>query len=272
MARHLFRRVDRRTDEPAKAPVAPSLTSQAVARIRAELDRPHSPRGDDTAQRRLTEGMRTGGGASMRAHMAARTAFVDDAVLAAIARGTGQVVTLGAGYDDRALRFRTSGVRFFEVDQPSTQADKRRRVRELDADADITFVPVDLRADDLDEALARAGQDPSAATLFVCEGLLVYLAEGVIRSLLGTLRDRAALGSHLVASLAIHADGIDSQGAVAVANARRRDSSTEPWRTILPRAEHLALLVECGWLSRQVVEVPSASGSGGTLLVDAVTG
>jgi len=34
-------------------------------------------------------------------------------------------VILGAGYDDRALRFRSPGVRFFELDHPDTQADKR---------------------------------------------------------------------------------------------------------------------------------------------------
>jgi len=252
--------------------VKPSLTSQAVARVRASLDRPHSPDGDDRAQQRLTAGFRTGGGPHLVAHMTARTAFFDDAVLAAIARGTTQVVTVGAGYDDRALRFRTPGVRYFEVDQPSTQADKRGRVRDMGAESDIAFVAVDLRDDDLGDALAGAGQNRTAATLFVCEGLLVYLDEAIIRSVLGTLHDRSGRGSHLVASLATHPDGIDSRRAVEIANARRKASRTEPWRTILPRAGQLALLADCGWLSRTVESVPSATGAGGTLLVDAVLG
>jgi O-methyltransferase involved in polyketide biosynthesis len=51
--------------------------------------------------------------ASLRPNIAARTVFVDEQVMAAIAAGLRQIVICGAGYDDRALRFRTSGVRFF---------------------------------------------------------------------------------------------------------------------------------------------------------------
>ena len=62
----------------------------------------------------------------MQARLAARTRFFDEQVLAALDRGIRQVVIAGAGYDDRALRFRSPGVRYFELDHPATQADKRR--------------------------------------------------------------------------------------------------------------------------------------------------
>ncbi len=204
--------------------------------------------------------------------MQARTAFVDDAVLSAIAAGVTQVVVVGAGYDDRALRFRTPGVRFFEVDHPLTQADKRGRVEQLGAAGDVSFVPVDLARDDLGSALDQAGHDATAATLFIAEGLLVYLDVEVIRHLLVVLRQRAAMGSRLVASLAIHADGIDSARAVQVANSRREDSATEPWRTILSRSAHLQLLAASGWLTIQETDIPSAGGRGVTLLVAAEPG
>lgn len=58
-----------------------------------------------------------------------RTRFIDDAIRAEIARGTRQVVILGAGYDTRAHRMpelATSTV--FEVDRPETQAAKRDRI------------------------------------------------------------------------------------------------------------------------------------------------
>lgn len=42
-----------------------------------------------------------------------------------------QIVIVGTGYDGRALRFSQPGVRFFEVDQPVTQQDKRRRIEAL---------------------------------------------------------------------------------------------------------------------------------------------
>ena len=56
---------------------------------------------------------------------------MDDHVVAAIAAGVRQIVVCGAGLDDRALRFRTPGVRFFEVDHPVTQADKAARLRAI---------------------------------------------------------------------------------------------------------------------------------------------
>jgi methyltransferase (TIGR00027 family) len=247
----------------------PSLTSQAVAVVRAGLDRPHTPDGDPTAQRRLVADFRAGGGPALRAHLAARTAFVDGAVLDALAAGVRQVAVIGAGYDDRALRFRTPGVRFFELDHPDTQADKRGRVERLGAAADVRFVPVDLRTDDFGSALQEAGQDLALATLFICEGLLVYLDQQVIGRLLDSLRARAAPGSRLIASLAIHADGVDSARAVAVANGRRQDAETEPWRTILTRRAHLDLLAQSGWLTTREADLPSATGGGVTLLVQA---
>src|SRR5450432_2277463 len=88
-----------------------SRTSQAVALTRAALERPHSPAGDPRAQARLCEGMRPAPIERLRPMLAARTGFFDQAVLTALAAGVGQVVICGAGYDDRALRFRTPGVR-----------------------------------------------------------------------------------------------------------------------------------------------------------------
>ena len=70
----------------------------------------------------------------------ARTVFFDDAVLDAIDRGVKQVVILGAGYDGRALRFRTPGVQFFEVDHPATQVDKLRRLAYLGVASDGNLV------------------------------------------------------------------------------------------------------------------------------------
>ncbi len=66
-----------------------------------------------------------------RRRIAARTPFFDDVTLAAIDAGVTQVVILGAGYDGRALRFAHPNVRFFEVDHPATQEDKRRRLAAL---------------------------------------------------------------------------------------------------------------------------------------------
>src|ERR1700678_2095156 len=97
-----------------KRPPAPSRTSQAVALVRSELVRPATPDGDPEAQRRLCAGMAPVGPFRLRAHLTARTRFIDGQVLSALGRDVDQIVLLGAGYDDRPLRFRAPGVRFFE--------------------------------------------------------------------------------------------------------------------------------------------------------------
>src|SRR4029077_10258151 len=143
----------------------PSLTARGVALARARLERSASPTGDPESDvalaTSLAEGVERPVDLAERerralrrflSFMEARTLFFDDAVVGAIDRGVNQVVILGAGYDGRALRFRTPAVRFFEVDHPATQADKRRRLDALDiATTGITFVDGDFTEPRLDQ-------------------------------------------------------------------------------------------------------------------------
>ena len=259
-----------RGPEPARGQI--SRTSQAVALTRAQLDRPHSREGDPLAQTRLCQGMRPAPIERLRPMLAARTRFFDGAVTTALADGTGQVVICGAGYDDRALRFRTTGVRFFELDQGPTQADKARRLHALDgADLNgLTLATADFRADDVASVLAAHGHDRTRPSLFVCEGLLIYLDEPALVRLMSGLASCAAPGSTLAASLAVHAEGLATADVLAAANARRRAGQTEPWRTILPRDEQLALLARAGWRTDQAVDaadLEATAPAGRTLLV-----
>ncbi len=255
-----------------------SRTSQAVALTRAGLDRPHSPEGDPDAQGVLCAGMTFSPPSWLRPGIEARTRFVDEQVLAAIAAGVRQIVICGAGYDDRALRFRSDGVRYFELDHPATQADKLRRLQAVagrgptgpgwqddPSRLGVTLAAADFRTDEVGAVLERCGHDRDLPSLFICEGLLVYLDQMTCRQLLGGLATRAMEDSVLVASLATHADGLDSAEVVAAANARRRTGEAEPWRTILPAAEHLMMLEQAGWVVTGITDsaVPSADVSHG---------
>jgi methyltransferase (TIGR00027 family) len=227
-----------------------SLTGQAVALTRLTFPRPSTPEGDGDAQSLLCAGMASAPirSAPMRAHLEARTRFVDAQVLSAIGRGTAQIVALGAGYDDRALRFRSPGVHFFEVDHPVTQSDKRRRLERMGADlSGVTLVPADFRVDQVGAALERSGHRSDRPSLVVAEGLLVYLDQHAVVELLRGIRSRAVAGSVLVASLAVHPEGIDSAWVVERSNAARPAANAEPWRTILPASEHLDLVRRSGW-------------------------
>jgi methyltransferase (TIGR00027 family) len=252
--------------------VQPSRTSQAVALTRAGFERPHSPGGDPEAQQRLCEGMIQADVSRQVASLAARTRFFDDQVLAAVNAGTRQVVILGAGYDDRALRFRTAGVRFFELDHPATQADKAQRLKIMNAAGPPALVAADFGRDDVESVLAAAGHDAGQPSLFTCEGLLVYLDQTTCVRLLSALRARAAVGSTLAASLVIHRDDLDSAWVLEVVNSRRRIAVAEPFLTILPAAAHLDLLTQAGWQAGEptdAAELGTGAEPGRSLLVTA---
>jgi methyltransferase (TIGR00027 family) len=240
----------------------PSRTSQAVALTRAELDRPHSQDGDPDAQRALCAGLDISLPDWLRPGIEARTRFMDEHVAAAIATGVQQIVICGAGLDDRALRFRTRDVVFFEVDHPATQADKAARLHAIGAgQAGPILVSCDFQADAIGPALAAAGHSGSDPTLFLCEGLLVYLDRGACHRLLAGLAGCAAAGSALAATLATYDSDVPPEVVAADANARRRTAATEPWRTILRRAEHLAMLERAGWHVTAVADSPAAGAA-----------
>jgi methyltransferase (TIGR00027 family) len=129
-----------------------------------------------------------------------RTRYIDDSIGRALSRGIRQVVILGAGLDTRAARLRRGGVRFFEVDQPASQADKRERLSRFDAyplDA-AAFVACDFEKDDFVERLESAGLDRSAPACFVWEGVIYYLQEDAARSTLTRIASDFAPASLLV--------------------------------------------------------------------------
>jgi methyltransferase (TIGR00027 family) len=219
------------------------------------MTRPHTPGGDPQAQARLCAGLRTRPLPDMLASLTARTRFFDGQVLDAISAGLPQIVILGAGYDDRALRFRSPGVRFYELDHPATQADKASRLAAMGAGPDgPVLAAADFTRADVAAVLAGCGHAVGQPSLFLCEGLLVYLDTEAITGLLAGLCAAAAAGSTLAASLAVHPDGLDSRQVLAAANSRRRTGQSEPWRTILPAAAHLGLLDRAGWQCTAAVD------------------
>jgi methyltransferase (TIGR00027 family) len=134
-----------------------------------------------------------------------RTHFMDNEVAGAVGAGVEQIVIVGAGYDGRALRFGGGAARWFEVDFPATQADKRKRLQRLGIATDaVAYLGLDLMTDDLGAALAGAAHDDTARSLFVCEGLLPYLPLAAAATLFETLRARAAPGSTLAVNVRVH--------------------------------------------------------------------
>jgi methyltransferase (TIGR00027 family) len=120
--------------------------------------------------------------------MIIRTRFIEERLAHAIREGASQLVILGAGFDTRAYRLTDllRSARVFEVDQPSTQEYKKRRIKEagIKVPPNLTYVPVDFRRDKLGDILKAAGYDPTRKTFFIWEGVTMYLPEAAIEETL----------------------------------------------------------------------------------------
>ncbi|MFL6088701.1 MAG: class I SAM-dependent methyltransferase [Aeromicrobium sp.] len=128
--------------------------------------------------------------------VAARTQAIDDVVRSA---SFDQVVLLGAGLDGRGYRLDTlADAIVYEVDHPDSQARKRERARRLrPVGREIRFVAVDFASDDLNDALTAAGHDPGLSTVWVWEGVVMYLDVPTIEVTLDVIAQRSAPGSRI---------------------------------------------------------------------------
>lgn len=129
-----------------------------------------------------------------------RVAFIDAVIRD---RKPKQVVILGAGLDTRAYRLETlRNVHVIEVDHPDTQFYKRQRVGVLGTPiARLSFAPVDFTGGQgqLGAALTATGFDSQMPTLWLWEGVIMYLRDAALRETLATLRQLSAPGSTLIA-------------------------------------------------------------------------
>jgi methyltransferase (TIGR00027 family) len=124
----------------------------------------------------------------MGGFIVARTRYIDEFLKAKIAEGIKQLVILGAGYDSRAYRFGLSdaGGKVFEVDHPGTQLLKMTKVRAAlgSMPKHVVYVHVDFASEKLDINLPKNGYDSRLKTLFIWEGVTMYLtAQSVDRTL-----------------------------------------------------------------------------------------
>jgi methyltransferase (TIGR00027 family) len=111
-----------------------------------------------------------------------------------------QFVSLGAGYDTRCYGNLKSGrLQFFELDQAATQRLKRASLQKAGIDAShVHFIEVDFSSDNWAEELIKAGYAPSKTSIFLWEGVTMYLSEEAVRKTLRAIKSVAALGSIIV--------------------------------------------------------------------------
>jgi methyltransferase (TIGR00027 family) len=199
-----------------------------------------------------------------------RTRFIDTRLQVAVRVGATQVVILGAGFDSRAYRFPEllKKTQVFEVDQPSTQQIKMRRVRESigEPPRNVSYIGVDFRQDDLGIALALAGYRADLETFFIWEGVTMYLPKEAVVETLRWIATHSSPGSCIVFDYAYEAmirgignidmDKVPEQWKQAVMRFKRLTAG-EPWIFGLPDQGEEEFLGGVGLKLRKVLGMNS---------------
>ena len=135
-------------------------------------------------------------------YVVARTQYIDAVFREALREQFDQILLFGAGFDTRALRFQAEArnTRVFELDASITQQAKLRqyRKRNLTIPPNVVFIAIDFDKESLPLKLDAAGFNRHQRSLFVLEGLVMYLRPESVQETFGTIQDYAGEHSWVV--------------------------------------------------------------------------
>jgi methyltransferase (TIGR00027 family) len=191
----------------------------------------------------------TGG---FRAAIVARARLVEDLVTDRAAEGVAQFVILGAGLDTVAERRPDlcRDVRIFEVDQPGTQAWKRRRLIEtgIGVPECLRMVPIDFESgENWWDGLVTAGFDPARPAVVASTGVTMYLAKTTTAATLRQLAELAP-GSTVAMTFLLPLDLIDPMDRPGMEmSSRGAKASGTPFVSLFTPDEMVAMAREAGF-------------------------
>ena len=140
-------------------------------------------------------------GPGVNGYLVVRDRYIDDVLQNFLNEGMQQLVILGAGYDSRAYRFDLAGqVKTFEVDHPATQSDKLAKLQAIfgRAPEHVIYVPIDFNTQTLGGRLLEHGYTPNLKTLFIWQGVTMYLSGEAVDATLAFVVRRSGAGSAIV--------------------------------------------------------------------------
>ncbi len=163
-------------------------------------------------------------GQGVNGWLIARERYIDDVLLDFLNDGVQQLVILGAGFDSRAYRFDLAGrVKTFEVDHPVTQANKIARLKKIfgSLPGHVRFVPIDFTTQTLADQILSSDYDPGQKTLFIWQGVTMYLTSDAVDATLSFVVNHSASGSSIVFDYLYQAALDGTQKQIEVRNMRR---------------------------------------------------
>jgi methyltransferase (TIGR00027 family) len=175
--------------------------------------------------------------AALRAHptyggVIVRSRHAEEALAAAVGRGARQYVLVGAGFDSFIVRQPpfARAIEIFEIDQPASQAMKRRRLEEcgVEVPANVRFVPADLSRESLSSVLRRCRFARDVPAFFSWLGVTIYLPRDANLAVLRGMATSSAPGSEIVFNY-IDQRALDGRSARLERMRAARAAQGEPW-------------------------------------------
>jgi len=126
-----------------------------------------------------------------------RTKFIDKIIKE---NNFDQIVILGAGFDSRFIRFYNPKTKFFEIDIKETQQNKISLIKKskYKINENIFFIPLNLNHGDIKIKLIKKSFNPTKKTLFILEGLTMYLSKLAIDRLFKSIIKISASNNEIV--------------------------------------------------------------------------
>jgi methyltransferase (TIGR00027 family) len=135
-------------------------------------------------------------------YVVSRTRYIDDYLSTCINEGIEQLVILGAGYDSRAYRFEElkGKVKVFEVDHPATQKAKMRKVEKAfgSPPEHVAYIGIDFDKESLDERMFQSEYRLNLKTLFIWEGVSMFITVEGVDATLDFVRKSSGEGSSII--------------------------------------------------------------------------
>lgn len=127
-----------------------------------------------------------------------RTRYFDERIMQGLAQGIRQIVILAAGMDTRAYRLPfPDGTRVFELDRPEVLSYKQEKLGNTLPHCIRHTVGVDLR-EEWQSKLIQVGMNTTERTLWLVEGLLLYLEEATVLTLFEKINSLSVSNSILL--------------------------------------------------------------------------
>ncbi len=178
-------------------------------------------------------------------YIAIRTKFMDDLLNSVLAQAEyKQVVSLGAGLDTRAYRLSWSpGTNVYEVDCPEVLHYKAQVLQDVPLTCTYRPVSGDLATPDAEWATAilNAGYQTTVPTVWLMEGVVMYLQEEEVHLLLQTVSQLSVPGSVL------GMDGVKVGSILAGQRARKADRGRVVRHWQFGNDDPKQLLATYGW-------------------------